>query len=75
MLAVQLSNKRTGVTLTDDLVALYYLHMHLWQFALGTTNVLIDELVEYFSQLFLGEVALDDVLCIVFATSFFESSL
>jgi len=44
MLVVELAYKRTGCAFAGDFVTVY-LHAHLWQLALRTANVFLDEFV------------------------------
>jgi len=74
MLVIELSNKWTWITLSIYLLSVDS-HVHFWQFAFGTANIFFNKLVQYFSQILFRKISIDDVIGIVFATSFFKGSL
>jgi hypothetical protein len=49
--------------------------VHFGEFALGTADVLLDELVQHFAEVLLGEVAVDDVVGVVLAAGLLEGGL
>lgn len=74
MFVIKLTGKGTGVTLScndvvdDD-------HVHFWEFAFGTANVLFNEFIQNFQHFGIGKLAIDDVVSIVLAAGFLESGL
>lgn len=72
--AVEIANEGTRVALSCDFVA-GHCHVHFWKFAFGTEDVLVNEFVKYFSEFLFGEVAIDDIVSVVFAAGFLEGGL
>jgi hypothetical protein len=74
VLVVQLSHKGTRVTL-----AIYFIpvnsEVHFGELALGAANIFFNELIQYFSQIFLSELSVDDVVSVILSTCLFEGCL
>jgi hypothetical protein len=71
---IELSCEGTRIALAcDDVVD--HDHMHFGEFAFGTANVLLDELVQTLEHFGIWELSVDDVVCIIFSTCLFEGGL
>jgi hypothetical protein len=69
--AVELSDEGAGVAFAVDFLS-DDAHVHFWEFALGAADVLFDELVQHFPEVFLAEIAVDDVVGVVLAPGLLE---
>lgn len=74
MFVVELAYKRARIALSGDFL-IDYLHVHFGELTFWTANVFLNELIEHFDHLLVFELAVNDVICVIFTSCFLESCL